>query len=123
MRPFPSDTDAEVVVAFDGHSKTRPVSVMWLIDEVRQSMESPMSTDALEMLAVEMATARHLPVMLDRTLSRRDVASRPREPEPEAGDEPLNATGAGDRIVVRTETGPGTTNEQGEDLRRVAHQL
>jgi hypothetical protein len=39
---------------------------MWLIDEVRQRMVSSMSTDALEMLAVEMAAARHLPVMLDR---------------------------------------------------------
>jgi hypothetical protein len=85
MRPFPSDIDAEVVVAFDrlldGHSKTRPVSVMWLIDEVRQSMESAMSTDALEMLAVKMATARHLPVMLDRNA----MSARRRTTSPGAG--------------------------------------
>ena len=63
MRPLPSDIDAEVVVAFDllldGHSKIKPVSIMWVIDEVRQNLGSPMSTDALELLAVEMATARN----------------------------------------------------------------
>jgi hypothetical protein len=82
MRPLPSDIDAEVVVAFDrlldGHSKTRPVSIMWLIDEVRQRMGSPMSTDAMEMLAVEMAAARSLPIMLDRKpkSSRRRAPSK-----------------------------------------------
>jgi hypothetical protein len=48
-------------------------SIMWIIDEVRQRMGSSMSTDALEMLAVEIAAARHLPVMLDRKPSQRDV--------------------------------------------------
>jgi antitoxin component of RelBE/YafQ-DinJ toxin-antitoxin module len=44
-----------------------------MIDEVCQRMGSSMSTDALEMLAVEIAAARHLPVMLDRKPSQRDV--------------------------------------------------
>jgi hypothetical protein len=61
----------------DGHSKTKPVSIMWLIDEVRQNFGSPMSTDALELLAVEMANARNLPIMLDRVIrSRRNRTSR-----------------------------------------------
>jgi hypothetical protein len=59
---------------------------MWLIDEVRQRMGSPMSTDALEILAVEMATARHLPIMLDRKPKSARRRAHPRGPEPEARD-------------------------------------
>jgi hypothetical protein len=55
----------------DGHSKVSPVSIVWLIDEIRQNFETAVSDDALELLAVEMVSTRHLPMKLDRPPKKR----------------------------------------------------
>jgi hypothetical protein len=70
MREVPRDIHPDVVIELgrllDAHPRTRPVSVIWLIDEMRRNFGATGPTDALERLAVEMAAARHLPIMLDR---------------------------------------------------------
>ncbi len=75
MRELPRDIDADVIIEIsrllDGHSKVSPVSIMWLIDEIRQNFETALSDDALELLAVEMVSARRLPMKLDRPPKKR----------------------------------------------------
>ena len=75
MRELPHDIDADVILEIsrllDGHSKVSPVSIMWLIDEIRQNFETALSDDALELLAVEMVSTRHLPMKLDRPAKKR----------------------------------------------------
>lgn len=75
MRELPHDIDADVIFEIsrllDGHSKVSPVSIMWLIDEIRQNFETALSDDALELLAVEMVSTRHLPMKLDRPPKKR----------------------------------------------------
>jgi hypothetical protein len=75
MRELPHDVEADVVFEIgrllDGHSKVSPVSIMWLIDEIRQNVETTLSEDALELLAVEMVSTRHLPIKLDRPPNKR----------------------------------------------------
>ena len=75
MRDVPHDVEADVVFEIgrllDGHSKVSPVSIMWLIDEIRQNVETTLSEDALELLAVEMVSTRHLPMKLDRPPKKR----------------------------------------------------
>jgi hypothetical protein len=70
MRELPHDIEADVVFEIgrllDGHSKVSPVSITWLVDEIRQNVETTLSDDALELLAVEMVSTRHLPMKLDR---------------------------------------------------------
>lgn len=75
MRELPHDIDADVILEIsrllDGHSKVSPVSIMWLIDEIRQNFETALSDDSLELLAVEMVSTRHLPMKLDRPPKKR----------------------------------------------------
>jgi hypothetical protein len=75
MRELPHDIEADVVFEIcrllDGHSKVSPVSIMWLIDEIRQNFETALPDDALELLAVEMVSTRHLPMKLDRPPTKR----------------------------------------------------
>jgi hypothetical protein len=75
MRELPHDIDADVIFEIsrllDGHSKVSPVSIMWLIDEIRQNFETALSDDALELLAVEMVSTRHLPIKLDQPPKKR----------------------------------------------------
>jgi hypothetical protein len=75
MRELPHDIDADVIFEIsrllDGHSKVSPVSIMWLIDEIRQNFQTALSDEALELLAVEMVSTRHLPMKLDRPSRKR----------------------------------------------------
>lgn len=79
MRELPHDIDADVILEInrllDGHSRVSPVSILWLIDEIRQKFETALSDDALELLAVEMVSSRNLPIKLDRPQRRRKPAS------------------------------------------------
>jgi hypothetical protein len=59
----------------DGHSKVSPVSIVWLIDEIRQNFETALSDDALELLAVEMVSTRHLPMKLDQAAKEAAAAA------------------------------------------------
>jgi hypothetical protein len=70
MRDLPRNIDADVIIEIsrllEGHSKVSPVSIAWLVDEIRQNFETTLTDDALELLAVEMVSTRHLPIKLDR---------------------------------------------------------
>jgi hypothetical protein len=62
VRDRPRRPAARSIIATSASSRVHHVA----IDEVRQNLGSLMSTDALEMLAVEMATAQHLSTVLNR---------------------------------------------------------
>jgi hypothetical protein len=80
MQELPHDIDADVIIEIsrllDGHSKVLPVSITWLIDEIRQKLETALSDDALELLAIEMVSSRNLPIKLDRPQRRQKPAPR-----------------------------------------------